>query len=49
MIGREEDVIVENSQLYFKRVLTAVLGVKGNLIDTNGPNNLVLQRDEHCI
>ena len=29
MIGTGENVIVENSQLYSKRVITAVAGVKG--------------------
>ena len=36
MIDTEENVIIENSQLYSKRVITAVAGVKGNFINTNG-------------
>ena len=36
MTDTEENVIIENSQLYSKRVITAVAGVKGNLINTNG-------------
>ena len=45
MIGSEENVIVENSQLYSKRVITAVAGVKGNTYNSNGNNNVVFQRD----
>ena len=45
MIGSEENVIVENSQLYSKRVITAVAGVKGNTYNSNGDNNVVFQRN----
>ena len=45
MIGSEENVIVENSQLYSKRVITAVAGVKGNTYNSNGNNDVLFQRD----
>ena len=45
MIGSEENVIVENSQLYSKRVITAVAGVKGNTYNSNGNNDVNIQRD----
>ena len=34
MIDTEENVIIENSHLYSKRVISAVAGVKGNIINT---------------
>ena len=40
MIDTEENVIIENSQLYSKRVITAVAGVKGNTYNSNGNNTL---------
>ena len=46
MIGTEENVIVENSQLYSKRVITAVAGVKGNVYNSNGDNDVVFQRND---
>ena len=46
MINTEENVIVENSQLYSKRVITAVAGVKGNTYNSNGDNDVVFQRDD---
>ena len=46
MIGTEENLIVENSQLYSKRVITAVAGVKGNLINTYSNGNLSFQRND---
>ena len=45
MIDTEENVIIENSQLYSKRVITAVAGVKGNTYNSNGDNNVVFQRN----
>ena len=45
MIGSEENVIVENTQLYSKRAITAVAGVKSNTYNSNGNNNVVFQRD----
>ena len=45
MINTEENVIIENSQLYSKRVITAVAGVKGNIYNSNGDNDVLLQRD----
>ena len=45
MIGSEENVIVENSQLYSKRVITAVAGVKGNTYNSNGDNDVLIQRN----
>ena len=44
MIDTEENVIIENSQLYSKRVITAVAGVKSNTIDTNTDVNLTFSR-----
>ena len=46
MINTEENVIIENSQLYSKRVITAVAGVKGNTYNSNGDNDVVFQRDD---
>ena len=46
MINTEENVIIENSQLYSKRVITAVAGVKGNVYNSNGDNDVVFQRDD---
>ena len=46
MIGSEENVIVENSQLYFRRIITAVAGIRGNLVNSNGDANLVFQRND---
>ena len=46
MINTEENVIVENSQLYSKRVITAVAGVKGNIYNSNGDNDVVFQRND---
>ena len=45
MIGSEENVIVENSQLYSKRVITAVAGVKSNTYNSNGDFDTVFQRN----
>ena len=45
MIGSEENVIVENSQLYSKRVITAVAGVKGNIYNSNGDFDVNIQRN----
>ena len=45
-INTEENVIIENSQLYSKRVITAVAGVKGNTYNSNGDNDVVFQRDD---
>ena len=45
MIGTEENLIVENSQLYSLKVITAVAGVKGNVLNSNGNNNLNIQRN----
>ena len=45
MIGSEENVIVENSQLYSKRVITAVAGVKSNTYNSNGDNDVLIQRN----
>ena len=45
MVGTEENVIVENSQLYSKRVITEVAGVKGHTYNSNGNNDVLLQRD----
>ena len=47
MINTEENVIIENSQLYSKRVITAVAGVKGNVYNSNGDNDVVFQRDDN--
>ena len=44
-IGAEENLIVENSQLYSLKVITAVAGVKSNTINSNGNNDLVFQRN----
>ena len=46
MINTEENVIIENSQLYSKRVITAVAGVKGNTYNSNGDNDVLFQRDD---
>ena len=46
MINTEENVIVENSQLYSKRVITAVAGVKGNTYNSNGDNDVVFSRND---
>ena len=46
MIDTEENVIIENSQLYSKRVITAVAGVKGNTYNSNGDNDVLFQRDD---
>ena len=46
MINTEENVIIENSQLYSKRVITAVAGVKGNVYNSNGDNDVVFQRND---
>ena len=46
MIDTEENVIIENSQLYSKRVITAVAGVKGNTYNSNGNNNVLFQRND---
>ena len=45
MINTEENVIIENTQLYSKRVITAVAGVKGNTYNSNGDNDVLFQRD----
>ena len=45
MIDTEENVIIENSQLYSKRVITAVAGVKSNTIDSNTDVNFTLSRN----
>ena len=45
MIDTEENVIIENSQLYSKRVITAVAGVKGNTYNSNGNNTLNIQQN----
>lgn len=39
MIGAEENLMVENSQLYSLKVITAVAGLRGNLINSNGDSN----------
>ena len=45
MIDTEENVIVENSQLYSRRVITANAGVKSNTINSNGNNTLNIQQN----
>ena len=45
MINTEENVIVENSQLYSKRVITAVAGVNSNTYNSNGDNAVNLQQN----
>ena len=45
MIGAEENVIVENSQLYSKKI-TATAGVQGNLYKTLGTNDVIIQRND---
>ena len=45
MIDTEENVIVENSQLYSKRVITAVAGVNSNTYNSNGNNVVNLQQN----
>ena len=45
MIDTEENVIIENSQLYSRRVITANAGVNSNTYNSNGDNNTVFQRD----
>ena len=45
MINTEENVIVENSQLYSKRVITAVAGVNSNTYNSNGNNVVNLQQN----
>ena len=45
MINTEENLIVENSQLYSKRVITAVAGVNSNTYNSNGNNVVNLQQN----
>ena len=45
MIGAEENIIVENSQLYSKRVISAVAGVKSNTYNNNGDFMTIFQRN----
>ena len=45
MIDTEENVIIENSQLYSKRVITAVAGVNSNTYNSNGNNLVNLQQN----
>ena len=45
MINTEENVIIENSQLYSKRVITAVAGVNSNTYNSNGNNVVNLQQN----
>ena len=45
MIGAEENVIVENSQLYSRRVITANAGVNSNTYNSNGNNVVNLQQN----
>ena len=45
MIGAEENVIVENSQLYSRRVITANAGVNSNTYNSNGDNAVILQQN----
>ena len=45
MINTEENVIIENTQLYSKRVITAVAGVNSNTYNSNSDNDVVLQRN----
>ena len=45
MIDTEENVIIENSQLYSKRVITAVAGVNGNTYNSNGDNTVIFQQN----
>ena len=45
MIDTEENVIIENSQLYSKRVITAVAGVNSNTYNSNGNNVVNLQQN----
>ena len=49
MIDTEENVIIENSQLYSKRVITAVAGVKGNTYNSNGDNTVNIQQNGNYI
>ena len=45
MIDTEENVIVENSQLYSRRVITANAGVNSNTYNSNGDNLVNLQQN----
>ena len=45
MIDTEENVIVENSQLYSRRVITANAGVNSNTYNSNGDNSVNLQTE----
>ena len=45
MIDTEENVIVENSQLYSRRVITANAGVNSNTYNSNGDNAVNLQQN----
>ena len=45
MIDTEENVIVENSQLYSRRVITANAGVNSNTYNSNGNNVVNLQQN----
>ena len=45
MIDTEENVIVENSQLYSRRVITANAGVNSNTYNSNGNNTVNFQQD----
>ena len=45
MINTEENVIVENSQLYSRRVITANAGVNSNTYNSNGDNIVNLQQN----
>ena len=45
MIDTEENVIVENSQLYSRRVITANAGVNSNTYNSNGDNVVNLQQN----
>ena len=45
MIDTEENVIVENSQLYSRRVITANAGVNSNTYNSNGDNTVNFQQD----
>ena len=45
MIDTEENVIVENSQLYSRRVITANAGVNSNTYNSNGDNIVNLQQN----
>ena len=47
MIDTEENVIVENSQVYSRRVITANAGVNSNTYNSNGNNTVNFQQNDN--